>query len=239
VEDYVAYTSSLGNFVSTHREGFLEASSAEGTCYWLALCVAEAHGRDDHGEVAVVPDSYSSLVDDVCSTLADGLRGRIPKKDRTGTSGLVDATVETVRQGLTEAIAAYRADYLCPAFRAAGTANTAAQIEERLRGMSWPAYEEPDGVLMSKTALYARRLRAFAEAVVTMVLFEVFVGEVRPRLERNRYWGYMKYYGESMQPLSCASHLLWPARIRLRPDRTRNEVEGWTRAGAREPSASR
>lgn len=194
--------------------------------YWLAFCLAETVSGESEGSRR--RDEYRRLFHWLTLRVREELHKRIPADARDQVAADLAKGLEAFEIALNKALAKYNDDVLCPAFRGPISDVVRLSLTRTLVSRTYPRYEEPRELMVSKKARYLSEVKRFLTDTAWVFLYDIFVAQVKERLQPTPYWGYTKWSAKSVPNVAGDSGMLfWPALVRLRPDPHRNAAEAW------------
>jgi hypothetical protein len=222
------YRSSMERFIATQYE---RGSKRFG--YWLVFCVVEAASRQtiQTARPEEIREDYRQTIKTISNTMIiPRFQKELSHSEYQQWEGEIQEAIRTFEDEIIGCIEQFQEDFLCPAFRE--THRVDAETLESIgtwiaKTKHFPRYEEPDQLMVSKDKRFRHRLESFmGRGAVNLCLFNLFLGDIRPKIKHNEYWGYMEWGAVSESVVKDADKdkgLSWPLVVRMEPNQMLNK----------------
>jgi len=225
------YESSLRNFVATYEPQFRDVESRKEPCYWLAYCVVEAALRYpvDANRRETIRTDYEKTVAELKTTLRKGIKKRIESKDYQRLEDKIEEALDKFEEVMNECIRRYQQDFLCPSFTEKVIPATCERLKKRNSILTFPKYEQPEELMVSKDRRYFYELEDFLRNAARSYLFDLFLWQIRNEIHCNDYWGWMSWHANTHHQQGIKGSLVWPAVVAMEQNKVENNVKNWKR----------
>ena len=206
---------------------FWERNRQEGTLYFTAWLIAQAAERPalSDAEAEECRRTFRVLVADVLTTVGDALREHLTAEEHLRYSAAIQKGLQQLSEQLAKEGDRLSTDLLYPGHKTTVSADQGAEVLSHARSFPRPKTKDLRRRMTVTDEVFLRTLDRYFDQISSNVLFDVtFVG-IRRSLNRNAYWGYMKYRNGDM---TVATHGPWPLRLRFVPDSDMNRAAGGT-----------
>ncbi len=224
--DHDRLSQSLDRFLRQFESRFHRPNHSRGYCYWTAWLLAESARRPPRTpqEIQAARISFETFRNDLVSLLNTRLREENGEEKYQKYSEYINECLTWTKETLDKHFVELHDDPMFPALHSPITQEAKEWVlAEFAKEPTLPRVSKPTKMMVLEDEIFHKDLKRFFKDVPERVVWGITFRTISKRLNKTKYWGYMKY-----RTWSCGDGV-WPIDAQFVPNRDLNKAKRWVR----------